>query len=180
MGVILVLSPTKTLSARIVADNYKTENIFEDCYIYLPKEYNDKDILSYTIQLNVLNSDDEGDVISLTDPIENKGMYMYKVAIPLKWTYKAGTLTLWIKFIGSDETIGLTNEVHIPIRDSKEIEDYIPEQTIGLLDEWTLRMNELYDDTVALEQRVDDAISKIEALDYVDDGYWLMFGKENV
>ena len=156
MSIILVLSSDKVLSSKANIDNYKSENDFEYMTIYLPLVYNNNDILANTIQLNILNADNDGDVITLENPIVEKERYKYTLPIPVKWTYKSGKLTFWLKFLSDNNIVGLTNEVYIYISESKEIAEYIPEQSLSLLDEWTQEMNDISETTTATLEKMED------------------------
>lgn len=206
MGISIFLDKDKNLYTKVNSLNYKAENNFEKLQIYIPLTYNNNPIDEYTIQLNVINEDNVGDVLTLSNPIIDKNKYKYEVPVPLRWTYKEGRIGLWLKFLKDDNVVGLTNEIFLDIKDSKEIVEYIPEQSLSLLDEWTLQMQNLDTD-------VQNGLDKLESMSknpsyvgdtgnwfiwdydtqqYIDSGikadigytveikddYWILFGKE--
>lgn len=206
MGVILTLSDRKELFTRTYASNYKNENNFETLTVYLPITYNGKNLSDYTVLLNILNVDEKGDIITLLNPVLANDRYKYELPIKADWTYKPGKLTFWIKFISSDGDIGITNESCVTVSESREISDYIPPQSLSLLDEWEQQMIKTNQDTeYALEtiktiqenppyigENLTWYIYDTETHSYIDSGisvdynlkteikddYWLIFGKE--
>ena len=188
----------KDLNLRMTKNNYKNESGFEYISIYLPMTYNNENILDYIIQLNVNNKDDVGDVVTLVNPTIYKNRYKYEFAIPLKWTAVPGKITLWLKFIKDGNVIGFTNQVSGTIFDTQEITDYIPEQSLSLLDEWTLKMEAIQQETKDYvthppilgengnwyiykdNKYIDSGISpKLGFSTSIQNDYWLMFHKEN-
>lgn len=206
MGVILTLSDKKELCARTYALNYKTENNFETLTIYLPLTYNGRDLTEYSILLNILNVDNQGDIITLSEPETLQDRYRYKLPIKAEWTYKPGKLIFWIKFISDSGEIGITNETSVMVNDSKEISEYVPSQSLSLLDEWEIKMkqtnkttqnmldkaNEMYSNPPYIGENLTWYIYDINTNTYIDSGikvspdietktvenYWIMFGKE--
>lgn len=135
--------------------NYKGENNFETLSVIYPKILDDKDLTQYIVQINIINQDNVGDVIDVVNPIDmENGFLKFDYQIPDEWTYEVGEILLWLKILNTDGIVGYTNEIKIPITDTKEISTFIPEQQLTLLDQWTIRMNEV--EASAL-QAVEDA-----------------------
>lgn len=171
MSVVLSMSANKRLTCKVNESNFKGENKFEYITVYLPVTYKNTNMLDYTTQLNIINDDSVGDCVTLSNPTMENERYKYVFPIPIKWTYKVGKMALWLKFLKDDETAGLTNEVYAEILDSREVVDYIPEQSLSLLDEWTLKMEET-------NNKVQKAIDELKNLVREDD-YWIMLGHES-
>lgn len=153
------MQSNKRLIARNIEKNYEGENEFEDITIYVPFEYDGDDMLNYIIELNVINKDNVGDVITLKNPTIYKDRYKYEFPIPSRWTAVPGKFTMWLKFLKDGKVVGYTNETHSMIFDTKEITEYMSEDQLSLLDELTLKINALPDISVK-------------------DNYWIMFGKK--
>lgn len=192
------MQSNKRLIARNVSRNFEGENEFEDITIYLPFKYDGEDIQSYIIQLNIINKDNVGDVITLANPTIYKDRYKYEFPIPLKWTAVPGKITFWLEFLRNDKIVGYTNEVCAMIFDTREITDYIPEQSLSLLDEWTLKMSSLNQDIKEIVghppiigesgnwynyvegEYVDSGIAPdLGFKTQIKDDYWIIFGKES-
>lgn len=183
MSINLIMDNNKHLSLNSRAYNYKSENNFENISVFLPLSYNNTDITDYTIQLNILNEDNEGDVITLSEFLRIDDRYKTTLKIPINWTYKAGKISFWLKFLSDTGEVGLTNTVTIRICDSQEISEYIPEQSLSLLDEWTAKME-------SLETKAEDAVKTMEEKEediknislnpaYIgDNGHWFTYDVE--
>lgn len=170
MGTTLTLTQDKLLMLKQKSSNYKNENNYETLTINLPTTYQDKRTDDYMIQLNVINADKLGDILVLKDPEIKNGRYVYTTPIPNKWTYKEGDILFWLKFTGTDGTVGLTNSVKAYISDSQDITEYIPEQTLSIIDEMNIEIN-------ALKESIEKMTKTINPQILVDD-YWVMTGKD--
>ena len=118
------MRPDKSLTVTSDSKNYKNENEFEHVIVYLPLEYDGKNILDYTLKLNVSKDADVKDVITLTQPDKIDDQYEYVIPIPLAWTKSIGRLSFMIEFSNNYGVVGYTNEAYTYIYNSKGEREY--------------------------------------------------------
>ncbi|MDD4699461.1 MAG: hypothetical protein PHV07_04275 [Oscillospiraceae bacterium] len=122
------------------------ENNAERIWFFIPTQYDRHNLSDYICQLNIVNSDGEGDVVTadLTQNNDRPNHFEFYYDIPNKFTAKSGELSFWLKFLDGDNNviINTVGEAKIPVYERKGIEESIPEHELSLLDEWTLKMEE--------------------------------------
>lgn len=144
------MSDDKTLTITKYGNTYEDENYAEVIRILLPHELNSHSLKECTIELNLINQDNVGDVYDISDTLTEYDDELYMSNIPMSnaFTYKSGKIQMWIKIINlSTNMIAKTNIVSYNIRPHIDIEGTIPQQSLSLLDEWVLKMNEILQET---------------------------------
>lgn len=141
------MNNSKTLTLTTSSNSTIGENYAERVLFLIPEKYGHHNLSDYTCQINIISPDEiNGDVItaSLIPSTSNKGYLEFYYDIPDEYTAQIGYISFWIKFLGIDNSviINTVGEVRILIKERKGIEGYIPEHSLSLLDEWTLKMEE--------------------------------------
>ena len=116
----------------------------------------------------MLNQDGAGDEINITSALSehDNSFYVFNVDVTNKITYKNGHVKFWIKILKPDnEMVAKTNTVNHQIKDHIDIEDYIPEQELSLLDDFSIRMEQSLVKTEETMKIVDDLKQKVDNLD---------------
>jgi hypothetical protein len=164
---VIKMNPDKSLSVTKRVTNYLGENNAEEVLFLLLTTYNGNDLKSCNIVLNILNQDKVGNMIAITPLSElYSGFIQYKMDIPNEWTYKAGNIEFWFTFTNNDELVVKTGSAFLTITSRNEVVDYIPDQDLELLTQWTVLMNKTYEDA---EQAVSNATEQAElAKGYAD------------
>lgn len=144
----LKMTEDKILTITKAGNTYEDENNAEVIKVLLPNKVNGNDLSDCVIHLCVLNQENLGDEINISAILKEHGdnLYVADINITNSITYKSGQIQLWIKVLNSDnEMVAKTNPVTYQIKEHLDIEDYIPEQSLSLLDDFSLRMENAVD-----------------------------------
>ena len=139
---VLKMSKDKTLTITKTGNTYEDENNAETIKILLSRKVNGNDLSECFTHLCVINQDNLGDEINISKDLQEYGddFYVVDLNITNKLTYKSGLIKLWVKILNSDnEMVAKTNTVTHQIKEHLDIEDYIPEQQLSLLDDFSIR-----------------------------------------
>ena len=156
---VLKMSNDKSLVITHSANAYEGENNAENIKILLPIYINDYDIRDCSVYLNIVNQDGVGDIIDISSDLTkyNDSLYQYDLLMSNVFTYKAGKIQLWIKIIeASQEIILKSDSVYCTIKPHIEIEEFIPEQQLTLIEDLTIKINNLLTEVQAVKDRIND------------------------
>ena len=161
------MNQSKVLSKTQTGEDYKNDNNLEVISVITPLTYNNFDLKLCTLQLNIIHPYGVGDVINLVNPVELDNGYMkFSVPITKEITFRAGDIEIWLKIVSGVEVVGRTNSVFHEIKDVKNIENYIPQQQLSVLDQWTLLMQET--NAAAQQALLDAQAQAVLAKSYAD------------
>ena len=144
----LKMTEDKILTITKAGNTYEDENNAEIIKVLLPRQVNGNDLSDCVIHLCVLNQENLGDEINISTNLKeyNDDLYVADINITNNITYKSGQIQLWIKVLNSDnQMVAKTNPIIYQIKKHLDIKDYIPEQNLSLLDDFSLRMEDAVD-----------------------------------
>ena len=139
-------------------NTYEDENKAEQIKIILPKIINNHNLIDCIVNLNVIDSENVGDVIDITSLLLEYSDNFYFAEIPMTntLTYASGNIKIWIKVIDADSNmIAKSGIATYSINSHIDIEETIPEKSLSLLDEWQIKM----DNVLKQVQDIADGIS---------------------
>lgn len=177
---ILKMSKDKNLTITKLGNTYQDENKAESIRILLPRTIKNNDLTECIVHLCVINQENVGDEINISSILQehNENIYFADIDITNKLTYKDGKIELWIKVINSDGgMVAKTNIITYQIKKHKDIEGYIPEQQLSLLDDFSFRMENAVDSvkyaitkTPFIGDNGNWFVWDVDSKDYVDSG----------
>ena len=165
---ILKMSEDKNLTITKSGNTYEDENNAEIIKVLLPRIINNNDLTECIVHLCILNQDGLGDEMNISSALKeySNNLYVADVSITNKITYKSGQIQFWIKILNTkNELVAKTNIVSYRIKEHKDIEDYIPEQNLTLLDDFSIRMEQSLEKTNYAIEVVERIKEKLDNLD---------------
>ena len=157
--IVLKMNEKKELNITRQGNTYENENNAETLRILFPQKihnfYTDDNDVS--VILNVINQDNVGDALDITSLLVyyDESFYGADILMSNMFTYKSGTIKLWIKVIkGLDEMIAKTNIVSYQIKPHIEIEETMPTQKLSLLDEIVIKLDKLNADLTDIKEYI--------------------------
>lgn len=159
------MSEDKNLIITKTGNTYEDENNAEVIRVLLPHQINGNDLSKCVIHLCILNQDKLGDEINISTNLQgyNNDLYIADIDLTNKFTYTSGEIQLWIKvFNQENEMVAKTNPINYQIKKHLDIEDYIPEQQLSLLDDFSIRMEQSLEKTKGLINDVESIKEKID------------------
>lgn len=124
---------------------YEGENKAEVLRILLPKQINNISLNNCLINLNILNQDNVGNVLPLSDlTIYSEDSYETSIEITKEYTYKPGKIFIWIDVINPDsEMLAKSSVVSLMINSHMEVSEFIPEQSLALLADLQIKVEKI-------------------------------------
>ena len=178
----ILMNQEKQLRKVSVPTVYLDENNADNILIICPQKYEDISLLSASVELHyiihsdtpILIKDEEtgvekevyeiGDIKLLSfldEPYTMKNNEEYlKAIVPITQNLTAfvGNIEFWLEIHTEDGAIVKTNTVSLPIINHKNISEKIPEQTLSLLDDYLIKLQQLLNScNITLEQTKQEA-----------------------
>lgn len=161
---IIKMNDDKSLTVTVRTENYTTENLAEELSFLVPYKYNDTDLNTCTILLSLIGINDTEystpliDIISLENIKQyNDNYFICSIPITKKYTFQPLTYKLWLTFINADRELVLkTGSSLIKINQSEIIEEYLPDSTLSLIDQWEIKIENIYAETKSLTETFDE------------------------
>ncbi len=164
---IIKMSVDKSLTVTISTDNYQFENLAENLSFLIPKTYNNIDLSTCTILLNLIGTTCDPkekehktpitDVI-LLDEIEeyNDTYFSCKIPVTKNFTFKPLTYKLWLTFLNSKKELVLkTGSCSVRVSPTDFVEEYMSESQLSLIDTWEIKMEQTYSKVLEMSLKVE-------------------------
>lgn len=147
MANVYVMNDKKEIINTQQSTNYQNETNCEVIRLVLPTQYNNVDLKECKINMNYINSNDEGNVV----PLEYIGYYnnqenliIFETNLTKKITVKADTYIVWFEINSVDNKFNLkTNTSTLLINSHKEIIDYISGEQLTLFNNYQIKIEQL-------------------------------------
>lgn len=160
MSYILNLDENKNLTLQKNSVSYVNENNADSIICLLPqffKEHNLKDcfvLLHITIK-NLLGQEIGGDTVELKIEDElYKDKYVSYFDIGKKYTAAEQIVVLKIEILSSDFLVAYSNDVSFPVASHKMPSIILPENSIGIFEEYLLEMKTLRDECISIRDEI--------------------------
>ena len=125
-------------------DIFEGENIIDCLQINISKIIGRVDVTNCSFFLDYINSSGIGDVIQLNEfavTSINDSLLTFEIPLTNRFTYLNGKVTYWIRIVDpATSLIAVTAENTLTIKEHSSVIDYIPTQSLTLLDQWQVNM----------------------------------------
>jgi hypothetical protein len=159
---VILLNKNKNLQISVPSKNFLGENNAEGILFLLPQTYNGIDLKDCLVTLHYINQNKEGNVSDLQplDALYEDKYLQYKFDITINQTFAIGNLELWLEIVKPDIDFVLkTGSVFNEISDHRNIESYLPDQTLSLFLTYIMQMESLNNDIEAKLVLVDENVA---------------------
>ena len=121
------------------------ENFAEDLIFYLPEYLNDYQIANCSVLLFLSMPNKTPNIIQL-EPLEEmrNSFLQYRIPIDKDFTCIPGTIKLWLNILHYEKQVIIKSDyLSFDVYEHEASESYIPSQSIDLLDQWQMKMDEI-------------------------------------
>lgn len=147
MANVYLMNDKKEIANTQKSANYQNENNCEIIRLILPTKYNNVDLRKCKINMNYINSKNQGDII----PLEYIGQYnnsndliIFETNLTTKITANADTYIVWFDITSVSGDFNLkTNTSTLLINSHKEIIDYISDEQLTLFNNYQIKIEQL-------------------------------------
>lgn len=139
------INPDKSISVSSSSPNYKGENITNSLRFLIPPDLNGIDIANATIELNIINSLNAGNIYPLTaDTVPyNETLLSYTFEITTLFTNNPDTYSYWLTITSSENEVLKTATSTFVVQDKPQSTSVIPESEQDLIDSIIYRIEVL-------------------------------------
>ena len=139
------INPDKSISVSSGSPNYKGENITNSLRFLIPPDLNGIDITNATIELNIINSLNAGNIYPLTvDTVPyNETLLSYTYEITTLFTNNPDTYSYWLTITSSENEVLKTATSTFVVGDKPQSTSIIPDSEQDLIDNIIYRIEVL-------------------------------------
>jgi hypothetical protein len=139
------MNSDKSLSVVKSSIVYVGENGAEQVMILLPNMYDNHDLSTFSVRVDLITQGQTGNAHTLTFVAsEYQGYLKAYFDIDYILTFNSGRIELWLTMEKVPLIVLKTSSTFIPVNDHEIISDFIPTSQLDLLDGWQNKMDETY------------------------------------
>lgn len=141
--IILKVNENKVLSVNSTTGIYQSENNFDKFRVYISPFISDHSVDTLTVNLNIVNPDEEMDIIELKLNKDTSNYFTQDLNLGVKYTSLPGQYRVYIKFINAEGVVGKTNLVYYTVEEVDEPTGEIQEKLITIVDQYNSKLIEI-------------------------------------
>ena len=143
---VIKMNPDKSLITTIKSTIYQYERNTDTLVFLIPKFYEENNMADCMLLIRYILPKGEGrsEELKIEPEPYNDNYYKYHLPIDTKLTTEVGTIELWLTAINMQDNVVLKSEtITIDITPSKNIQEYLSEESLNQLDRLEAKVFEL-------------------------------------